>query len=97
MSQEWDGPVEPPNGERTAKVTIAVLSCALGILGGAISVGAWAGSVRSELEAHVANIEIHQTRSAAQVVVDREVRPLLSDIQRRLERIENKLDERAQR
>jgi hypothetical protein len=83
---------------RGMMMATAVLSAVIGAGSALLTAGLWLGSLRASLDSHVANPEIHQSRAAkegiAQTVVDREVRPALADIVRRLERIEDKLDER---
>lgn len=85
------------NGDRTVRIFIAVASALGGGLAGAMASGIWLGTVRADLDSHMDNPEIHQNRTVkegiAQTVVDREVKPFMSSIERRLERIEAKLDD----
>ena len=87
----------PPMNGNWTKGAIAGVAFSIGIAGGALGAGLWAGTIQSDLMAHKANGQIHQTteekEAATRRVIDREVNPQLVAIQKQLDRIERVLAE----
>lgn len=74
---------KPING-RTFTILIATLSLLVGIVTGSITAGAYLGGIKTTLQNHAAQGEIHQTlqqkEEATRMVVDREVHPTLEEL-----------------
>ncbi len=85
-----------PNGRRVTTFVISILSAASGAVITAVLIGLLAGTAKANLDTHVSNNDIHMTRtqkeSVAREVVDREIKPILEQMQRQLNRIESKVD-----
>jgi uncharacterized protein YqfA (UPF0365 family) len=87
-----------PNGKRLTTFIVSILSAVGGATITLVAVGLWFGTVRANLDNHIDSPEIHMSRlqkeSVARDVVDREIKPILAQMQLQLNRIESKVDGR---
>ena len=83
------------NGERWARGMFAGIGLMIGLLTGASSIGVFLGSQAKANTIHRKNLSIHEPPDVkterVRTIIDREIKLQLTRIEKRLERIEEKL------